>query len=70
MTKKKEYKKPEENIEVQEPKEVSKNWQSFKVKKQFPTMDADGKIVTYQVNEIFKHYDKRVINFLKQQKII
>lgn len=46
-------------------KETPKNWQSFKVLKEFPT---DGKV--YKVGETFKHYDKRVINFLKSKNII
>jgi len=52
-------------IEQEQPKEVQKHWQSFKVLKQFPTSEK-----TYQVGEKFNHYDKRVINFLKSQKII
>lgn len=39
--------------------------QSFKVKKKFPTEDK-----VYEVGDTFKHYDKRVINFLKSQNII
>lgn len=41
------------------------HWQSFKVKKEFPT---DEKV--YAVGETFKHHDKRVINFLKSKNII
>lgn len=65
-------KKDNKKVESQEekPNETVKNWQSFKVKKQFPTMGEDGKTVTYQVGENFKHYDKRVIRFLQTQKII
>lgn len=40
-------------------------WQSFKVLKRFPT---DEKI--YEVGEVFRHNDKRVINFLKSKNII
>lgn len=57
--------KPE--VEAEEPKKV---WQSFKVKKEFPTTDENGITKVYQVGENFKHYDKRVINFLKTQNII
>lgn len=57
--------KPFENIEVKDPQEVSKNWQSFKVLKEFPTQD-----LFYKVGDTFKHYDKRVINFLKTNNII
>ena len=64
MTKNKKT-KPIENIGVVEPKEVSKNWQSFKVLKEFPTQCK-----FYHAGDIFKHYDKRVINFLKTNKII
>lgn len=45
--------------------ETHKHWQSFKVLKRFPT---DEKV--YEVGEIFRHYDKRVINFLKSKNII
>lgn len=49
----------------EETKEPVKHWQSFKVLKEFPTSEK-----TYQEGETFKHYDKRVINFLKINKII
>ena len=65
MAKNKNLNKPE--VEAEEPKKV---WQSFKVKKEFPTTDEYGVNKTYQVGENFKHYDKRVINFLKTQNII
>jgi hypothetical protein len=67
MAKKKTNTSKSESIEVkaEEVHGPSKHWQSFKVLKKFPT---DGK--TYEVGETFRHYDERVINFLKSQKII
>lgn len=57
------------DIEVVEPKEVakepSKNWQSFKVLKQFVTSKT-----TYESGHTLVHYDKKVIDFLKTNKII
>jgi hypothetical protein len=63
-------KQQQKSIEQEQPKEVQKNWQSFKVLKQFPTMTPDNVVKVYLVGEKFNHYDKRVINFLKSQKII
>lgn len=54
----KKNKKPTENTPVL-------HWQSFKVLKRFPTDDR-----VYEVGEIFRHNDKRVINFLKSKNII
>jgi hypothetical protein len=54
--------KPEQEKVIVEEK---KHWQSFKVLKQFPTSEK-----IYEVGETFKHHDKKVINFLKINKII
>lgn len=61
MTKKQE-KAESKKDEAHEP---AKHWQNFKVLKKFPTEDK-----IYEVGDTFKHYDKRVINFLKSQNII
>lgn len=53
------------NKEEVAPKEISKNWQEFTLLKDFPT---DGK--KYRAGETFKHYDTKVIAFLRTQKII
>ena len=53
----------ESNIIPEQGKEVKK--QSFKVLKQFQT---SAKI--YEVGDTFLHNDKRVINFLRTNKII
>ena len=50
--------------EIPQPKPEEKK-QSFKILKQFQT---SGKI--YEVGETFLHNDKRVINFLRTNKII
>ena len=42
-----------------------KNWQEFKILKTFPTSKK-----TYKPGDMFKHYDQKVIDFLKKQKII
>lgn len=39
--------------------------QSFKILKEFSTSE-----VTYKVGDTFRHNDKRVINFLRTNKII
>lgn len=50
--------------EIPQPKpEVKK--QSFKILKEFSTSEG-----TYKVGETFLHNDKRVINFLRTNKII
>lgn len=58
---KKEGKKAE-NIQVIEPILVTKN---FKIIKPFVTEKK-----TYNVGDEFKHNDKKVVNFLKTNKII
>lgn len=60
-------KKNKKPISEETPKETqpTKHWQSFKVKIKFPTEDK-----TYDVGETFRHYDKKVINFLKSKNII
>lgn len=51
------------NVIPQAMPEVKK--QSFKILKEFTTSDR-----VYQVGETFLHNDKRVINFLRTNKII
>lgn len=50
------------------PEEASteeKKWQEFKILKTFPTSKK-----VYKPGDMFKHYDQKVIDFLKKQKII
>lgn len=61
MAKKK--KEAETNIIPEPIAEIKK--QSFKILKEFSTSDK-----LYKVGETFYHNDKRVINFLKTNKII
>lgn len=56
-------KKKESNIIPEPTPEVKK--QSFKILKQFQTS-----VKTYEVGDTFLHNDKRVINFLRTNKII
>ena len=56
--------KKNEVNEILQPKPEEKK-QSFKILKQFQTSDR-----VYQVGEPFLHNDKRVINFLRTNKII
>lgn len=60
---KKEKKEVETNIIPEPIAEIKK--QSFKILKEFSTSDK-----LYKVGETFYHNDKRVINFLKTNKII
>ncbi len=60
---KKEKKEMESNVIPEPTPEVKK--QSFKILKEFQT---SAKI--YEVGDTFLHNDKRVINFLKTNKII
>lgn len=55
--------KEEVNIIPDAMPEVKK--QSFKILKEFSTSDR-----VYQVGDTFRHNDKRVINFLRTNKII
>ena len=57
-------KKNKEVNEIPQPKPEEKK-QSFKILKQFQTSER-----VYQVGETFLHNDKRVINFLRTNKII
>ena len=57
-------KKKNEVNEIPEPTAEIKK-QSFKVLKQFQTS-----VKTYEVGDTFLHNDKRVINFLRTNKII
>lgn len=65
MTKRIKNKAPTEetNIIPEAMPEVKK--QSFKILKEFPTSEG-----TYKIGDTFLHNDKRVINFLKTNKII
>ena len=65
MTKKKKQTPIIETEAVKPAETIVKHWQSFKVKKEFPTDEQ-----VYKVGETFRHYDKRVINFLKSKNII
>ena len=60
---KKEKKEMETNIIPEPTPEVKK--QSFKILKEFTTSEK-----LYKVGDTFYHNDKRVINFLKTNKII
>ena len=60
---KKEKKEMESNIIPEPTPEVKK--QSFKVLKRFETSEK-----IYEVGDTFYHNDKRVINFLRTNKII
>lgn len=60
---KKEKKEVETNIIPEPIAEIKK--QSFKILKEFPTSDK-----LYKVGDTFLHNDKRVINFLRTNKII
>ena len=62
-TKKKKTEAEKENIIPTPEPEIK--MQSFKVLKEFPTAQK-----VYKVGDIFKHNDKRVINFLKTNNII
>ena len=61
MPKKK--KEAESNVIPDPTPEVKK--QSFKILKEFTTSER-----TYKVGDTFRHNDKRVINFLRTNKII
>ena len=50
--------------EIPQPKPEEKK-QSFKILKEFTTSE-----VTYKIGDTFLHNDKRVINFLRTNKII
>jgi hypothetical protein len=50
--------------EIPQPKPEEKK-QSFKILKQFQTSEG-----TYKIGDTFLHNDKRVINFLRTNKII
>ena len=64
MTKKIKNKAPTESNVIPEPTpEVKK--QSFKILKEFQTAEK-----VYKVGDTFLHDDKRVINFLRTNKII
>ena len=64
MTKRIKNKAPTESNIIPEPeKEVKK--QSFKVLKRFETSEK-----IYEVGDTFLHNDKKVINFLRTNKII
>lgn len=60
---KKEKKEMETNIIPEPIAEIKK--QSFKILKEFTTIEK-----LYKVGDTFYHNDKRVINFLKTNKII
>ncbi|QHB38748.1 hypothetical protein HWC97_gp59 [Flavobacterium phage vB_FspS_snusmum6-1] len=60
---KKEKKEMETNIIPKPIAEIKK--QSFKILKEFATNDK-----VYKVGDTFSHNDKRVINFLRTNKII
>lgn len=63
--KKKKNKPIEEEVNIIPEAKPEVKKQSFKVLKDFPTSDKD-----YKVGDTFQHNDKRVINFLKTNKII
>ena len=50
--------------EIPQPKPEEKK-QSFKILKEFTTSE-----LTYKIGDTFRHNDKRVINFLRTNKII
>ena len=57
-------KKKKKVNEIPQPKPEEKK-QSFKILKEFTTSEG-----TYKVGDTFLHNDKRVINFLRTNKII
>jgi len=63
MAKKKKEAKEQINVIPEAMPEVKK--QSFKILKEFTTSEG-----TYSVGDTFRHNDKRVINFLRTNKII